>query len=171
MPTSSSIGSSVFQAALTVLTDERNERFRYHGGSVKYRKSIEIDAEPAKVWAALIDVERWPGWMGTNAEVKMVDAGVLHLGSRIHVSQPDLGTSTWTVTKWDPEQTFCIESGGFLMKTSYERRVEIVDSARSRATVTVTHSGPLNWPGRFLFAKQQDAYLQAELETLKGLSE
>lgn len=68
--------------------------------------TVDIDALPAKVFAVLCDVERWPEWTSTMSSVRRVDRGRFALGSIAQVRQPRLRAAVWQVTKFEDERNF-----------------------------------------------------------------
>lgn len=65
---------------------------------MKVEHAIHVAAPPDAVWAATVDVERWPEWMPTMDRVKRVDAGPFDVGSSARIKQPGLPETEWTVT-------------------------------------------------------------------------
>ena len=51
---------------------------------------IEINASPDRVWAVLVDVERWPEWMASYTSVDLLREGPLTIGIEARVRQPGL---------------------------------------------------------------------------------
>ena len=69
---------------------------------VRFDIEIEINAPPDRVWAALVDVERWPDWMASYTSVERLSQGPLTVGSAARVRQPGLSAATYTVTELVP---------------------------------------------------------------------
>jgi carbon monoxide dehydrogenase subunit G len=70
-----------------------------------------IDRPPADVFAALIDVERYPEWLIASGIVRVerLDPGALAVGSRLRISQTVAGRSTvldGSVTEMAPAARF-----------------------------------------------------------------
>ena len=42
-----------------------------------YEESIEVDADPQRVWEVLIDVEFWPEWTPSMTTVEVISPGPL----------------------------------------------------------------------------------------------
>ena len=72
--------------------------------------SVVIEAEPEKVWAEIVDVERWHEWTESITSIELLSDGPLHEGSRARVKQPRLLTATWEVTEIDDGHGFTWES-------------------------------------------------------------
>ncbi len=64
--------------------------------------TIDIDADAARVWEILSDVERWPEWTPTVTSVERLDRRPFGVGSRFRIRQPKLPTAVWTVTTLEP---------------------------------------------------------------------
>ena len=60
-----------------------------------FRYEVEIRVSPARVWAVLLDVERWPEWTTSVTRVQRMDLGPLTLGSRTRIWQPRLMPAVW----------------------------------------------------------------------------
>lgn len=72
--------------------------------------STAIDAPQDVVWAATIDVERWPQWMPTVQSVKRLDSGPFQRGSAAMIKQPGLPEAKWVVTAMTPGERFTWET-------------------------------------------------------------
>jgi carbon monoxide dehydrogenase subunit G len=64
--------------------------------TIKVETETRIARPPATVFAALVDVERYPAWLIASGIVKVerLDAGPLAAGSRVRISQTVAGRST-----------------------------------------------------------------------------
>jgi uncharacterized membrane protein len=103
---------------------------------MNYQVSISIDAPAERVWAELIDVERWPRYTASMDSLERLDHGPFQLGSRARIKQPGLPPLVWTVTEFQPlhEFTWTITSMGLTTVASH--RI----SANAAASVTLTLS-------------------------------
>ncbi len=70
------------------------------------RSELLIQAEPERVWALTLDVERWPELTPTMTEVVRLDDGPLAVGSRARITQPGQRPATWTVSRLEPGVAF-----------------------------------------------------------------
>jgi uncharacterized protein YndB with AHSA1/START domain len=73
---------------------------------MQYEIDVDIDAPQETVWAVLTDVERWPAWTTSTAEVRRLGDGEFRGGSTARVKQPWLPASVWTVTEYEPGKYF-----------------------------------------------------------------
>ncbi len=77
----------------------------YH--MVQITVSVDIDATADRVWAALTDVDAYPRWnRGVTRIERVPGTRGLAPGDRVRITQPRLGTATWTVTRLDPGTRF-----------------------------------------------------------------
>src|SRR3954453_10587572 len=68
--------------------------------------TIDIQAPPDRVWAAVRDIERWPEWTPTVISVRPLDPGQLAVGSRAIVRQPKLLPARWQITELEEGRSF-----------------------------------------------------------------
>jgi len=74
-------------------------------------RSIDIAAPPGAVWAALVDVEKWPTWASQFERLDRLEAGPLALGSTVRCKTTDRqDTSDWVVTGYEDGRSFTWES-------------------------------------------------------------
>jgi hypothetical protein len=66
----------------------------------RYARSINIGVPPADVWAAMVDVERWPVSASQFRRLERLDAGPLAAGSRVRVKPKGMPGSVWQVTEF-----------------------------------------------------------------------
>jgi len=72
----------------------------------RYARSIRIGAPPGDVWAAMVDVERWPVWASQFKRLERLDAGPLAAGSRVKVKPKGVPGSVWQVTEYEEGHSF-----------------------------------------------------------------
>jgi len=63
---------------------------------MKFSASAEINATPAKAWALVNDVEKWPQWIPSLKKIEKVTGGPLGVGSQVLV----VARSLITVNLW-----------------------------------------------------------------------
>ena len=71
-----------------------------------FQFSIEIAAPPERIWAALMDVERWPEWTPTVNRAERLERNPLAVGSQTKILQPKLMPAVWRVTELDETTGF-----------------------------------------------------------------
>jgi hypothetical protein len=106
----------------------------------EFRRSIEIAAPSEKVWAATIDIERWPNWTPTVTRARRLGTGEMGVGSRVLIEQPKLPPSMWIVSELDPGRTLTLRSGLPGMRVIAHHRLEPVE-AGCRVTLSVRFEG------------------------------
>jgi hypothetical protein len=108
-----------------------------------FRHIVEIQVPTARVWSALLDVERWPEWSTSVTRVQRLDIGPLTLGSRTRIWQPRLLPAVWRVTSLDQKrQTFAWTTTSLGVKILARHEVEAIGSL-SRVTLSLDYSGIL----------------------------
>ena len=93
---------------------------------------LDILAPPARVWAVLMDVDRWPEWTPTVIRVKRLDPAPLRIGSCTRIRQPKLLPAVWQVTQLDEEE------GIFIWRSRFPGIV-IAAGHHVEATTTGSH--------------------------------
>ena len=66
-----------------------------------FRYTVEVFAPPERIWAVLVDVDRWPEWTPTVTRVERLEEGPLAVGSQTKIWQPQLTPVVWRVTVLD----------------------------------------------------------------------
>src|SRR3972149_8090737 len=72
----------------------------------RYARSIHIEAPPADVWAAIVDVETWPAWASQFKHLERLDAGPLAPRSRVRVRPKGMPEAVWQVTDYEEGRSF-----------------------------------------------------------------
>jgi hypothetical protein len=108
-----------------------------------FEHSTDIPAPVSTVWAATIDIERWPGLTPTVTAVERLDGGPIRMGSRARVRQPGQPKRVWTVTNLEPVHLFAWATNAFgLRMVAYHELTELApDVTRNRLTVDL--AGPM----------------------------
>jgi len=132
--------------------------------------TIDIQAPPDRVWAAVRDIEHWSEWTPTVISVRPLDPGSLAVGTRAIVRQPKLLPARWQVTEIEEGCSFSwITRGPGILVTA---RHSIEDAANgSRATLSLDFSGPLGPLCARLTRGLSARYLAIEARGLKKRAE
>jgi uncharacterized membrane protein len=132
--------------------------------------TIDIQAPPDLVWAAVRDIEHWSQWTPTVISVRSLDPGPLAMGTRAMVRQPKLLPACWQITELEEGRSF----------TWITRRPGILVTARhsiegatncSRAMLSLDFSGPLGPLCARLTRGLNARYLDLEARGLKKHAE
>ena len=104
-------------------------------------RSIDIDAEPARVWSVMTDIERWPAMTASVSGVALLRPGPLAVGSEARITQPRFGTRVWRVTAVDPGRSFTWESAGVGARMVATHAITPRGGAGSTVKLSVDSSG------------------------------
>jgi uncharacterized membrane protein len=139
--------------------------------STRFDIAVEIQARPERVWAVLVDVERWPEWTVSVSSVQRVDQGPLRVGSRTKVVQPKLRPAQWVVTELD-------EKAGNFTWANRSPGIQVVGGHRlephgnwTRATLSLEFSGLLAPLIVWLYGALSRQYMAAEANGLRARAE
>lgn len=132
--------------------------------------TVTIAAPPERVWAVVVDVERWPERVPTVEAVERLDPGPLGVGSRSRVQQPRLPSAVWTVTDLTDGSSYTWQSSSPGATVTAAHVVE-PHPAGSRLTLAVTVTGPLAWIGWLLTRSLTTRYVETEAASIKMASE
>ena len=102
--------------------------------------SVNIEAEPARAWAVMTDVEAWPEWTASVTAVQRLDAGELRPGAEARIKQPRLPAATWRVTAVDPGRAFTWEAQVRGVRSVATHRIEPA-GAGARVTLVLEQHG------------------------------
>ncbi|MGW6445696.1 SRPBCC family protein [Lentzea sp. NPDC055074] len=132
--------------------------------------TITIAAPPERVWAVLIDVERWPERIPTVDSVELLDTGPFVVGSRARLRQPKLPEAVWTVTELTEGTSYTWESRspGVLGVASHV--VEPHENG-TRLTLALSVSGPLAGVGWLLTKARARRYVETEAASIQRVAE
>ena len=131
---------------------------------------IEIAAPPARVWAVMADLKRWPAWTASIASVTMRGAMVPGIGSEVRVRQPKLLPSTWMITDWRPNAGFTWVTQRMGVRAVGVHAIEPTTSG-SRVTLSLTFEGVLAPLVAAVAGDLTMRYIQMEANGLKAASE
>lgn len=132
--------------------------------------TIDIQAPPDRVWAAVRDIEHWSEWTPTVISVRLLDPGPLAVGTRATVRQPKLLPVRWQVTELEEGRSFTwITRGPGILVTA---RHSIEGAANgSRVMLSLDFSGPLGPVCARLTRGLNARYLDLEARGLKKHAE
>ncbi|WP_107773706.1 SRPBCC family protein [Nocardioides sediminis] len=132
--------------------------------------TVTIDAPPHRVWAVLVDVERWPERIPTVTAVERLDAGPLAVGSRTRLEQPRLPAAVWTVTELaeGSSYTWVSRSPGATITAAH---VVEPHPDGSRLTLAVTVSGPMSAIGWLMTRSLTKRYVETEAASIRQVSQ
>ena len=128
--------------------------------------TIDIQAPPDRVWAAVRDIEHWNEWTPTITSIRPLDHVPIAVGTRAIVRQPKLLPARWQVTEVDEGRSFTwVTDGPGILVTA---RHSIEDTANgSRVTLSLDFAGPLGLLAAHLTRGLNTRYLDLEARGLK----
>lgn len=113
---------------------------------ISFVNTIDIEREPADVFAYLSDLEHTPEWNWAITETRMITPGPTSVGSRYEQTRsvPRPGVETIEITNLEPNRRIGVAGtlGPFEARLSYEL-VPTDVGTRLRNTVELEPSGPL----------------------------
>ena len=134
------------------------------------QRTVTIVAPPDRVWAMVIDVERWPERIPTVDAVERLDAGPLAVGSRTRLEQPKLPSAVWTVTEWADGSSFTWESKSPGVTVTATHVVEPHPDG-SRLTLALKVSGLMSGIGWLMSRSVTKRYVETEADSIKTAAE
>ena len=132
--------------------------------------AVTIAAAPERVWAVVVDVERWPELIPTVDAVQRLDAGPLAVGSRTRLEQPKLPTAVWTVTELTDGSSYTWESKSSGVTVTATHVVE-PHREGSRLTLALTVSGLMSGIGWLMSRSVTTRYVEMEAASIKSAAE
>jgi uncharacterized membrane protein len=135
-----------------------------------FHMTIEIQAPPDRVWAAMSDIERWSEWTATIISIRPLDPGPIAVGTRATVRQPKLLPARWQVTELDEGHSFAWTTLGPGIHVTARHAVDGAGNS-SRVTLSVDFSGPLGPLAARLTRRLNARYLDLEARGLKKHAE
>ena len=132
--------------------------------------TVTIAAPPERVWAVIVDVERWPERIPTVDAAERFDDGPLAVGSRTRLRQPKLPTAVWTVTELTEGSSYTWQSSSPGVTVTASHVVEPHPDG-SRLTLAVTVSGLLSGIGWLMTRSLTKQYTETEAASIKTAAE
>jgi len=137
---------------------------------MEIEQTVAINALPAKVWAALINVENWPSWTKSVETVKRLDANAFGMGSEAQVKQPKLPAFVWKVVEFEPGAFFAWEVNARGVRSYGGHRISPTDGGCT-VTLTIRQNGPMAWLAALLYGGMSRRYVDMEAQGLKRYCE
>ena len=136
---------------------------------MNYEYTVEINADAAKVWEILHDVERWPEWTTSMTSVEVLDKP-LAVGSRVKIKQPKLRPATMTVSSLDHNKSFSWTSDSPGMHSEADHEIA---SSSSGSTVTLRFAltGAIGSVAGLFYGSLIKRYVETEGNGLKARAE
>lgn len=69
-------------------------------------KSIEIDAEPSKVFSVLSNLENWNLWTKSISKISFLENSKFFVGGKVEIIQPKMPSAIWVITEINENQSF-----------------------------------------------------------------
>ena len=133
---------------------------------MRYETSTTTSAEPARLWAVVADVEKWPEWIEVYQEVRRAESGELSLGDSAYVKQRGLAGGEWTVTELDEGRAFAWESRQPGVRMVGRHVVAAEPGGGSRLTLALEMTGWGSGVAGVLTGKKARAYVDLECARL-----
>ena len=134
------------------------------------KHTVTIAAPPERVWAVVVEVERWPERIPTVTSVERLDEGPLAIGSRTRLEQPKLPTAVWTVTELTEGSSYTWESKSPGITVTAAHLVE-PHADGSRLTLSVTISGLMSGIGWLMTRSLTKKYVETEAASITSAAE
>src|SRR5690242_20380028 len=129
---------------------------------MRYQTRTTTTAEPARLWAVLSDVDRWPEWIETYEEVRRQQTGPLTLGEVAHVKQRGLAGGDWTVTQLEEGRVFTWEKRQPGLHMVGRHRVSAEPGGGSRLDLSFVRTGALSGSMALLLGRKVRRYVDLE---------
>jgi uncharacterized protein YndB with AHSA1/START domain len=134
---------------------------------MRYEIEVDIDAAPDAVWAVLADVERWPEWTPSMTLVRRLEDGPFGVGSRVRVRQPRLPQAVYTITEYEPGQTFSWAARSSGVTTVGGHHVVPHEDGHATVRLTLDQTGVLAPLVGLFAARLARRYVALEAEGLR----
>lgn len=132
---------------------------------------VDIEAPAGLVWGVFSDVERWPEWTASVAQLVALDGPALAVGHRFEIKQPRMPKLVWEVTELAPgaSWTWVQRSPGGL---TVARHDVVAESDRTtRVRQQLDQRGPIGALVGLFMRGMTRRYLDLEAAGLKARSE
>jgi hypothetical protein len=137
---------------------------------MRYETSVTTTAEPARLWAVVSDVEKWPEWIEVYEEVRREGSRDLKLGDTAHVKQKGLAAGDWTVTELEEGRVFAWESRQPGVRIVGRHVVSAGPAGGSRLTLGLEMTGWASGVVGLLMGRRSRAYVDLECARLTSVA-
>jgi carbon monoxide dehydrogenase subunit G len=134
--------------------------------TTRFTVDVPIQATPARVWAVLREIERWPEWTPTVAKIEPVGSRAFEVGARVKIHQPKLLPATWQITEVDEGRAFTWVMRGLGVRVSGRHEVRAGERG-SHATLSLEFSGFLGPLVARIYGRLNERYLAMEAAGLR----
>jgi uncharacterized membrane protein len=131
---------------------------------------IDIAAAPGRVWQVVTDVESWPRISASMRDVRRLDSGPLHVGSRARIKQPGLPVLVWEVTDLAEGTSFSWVARTPGVDATGMHQIDATADG-SRLTLTMTWTGVFGGLAGALAGKRTRKSLEMEAAGTKASAE
>jgi hypothetical protein len=133
-------------------------------------ESRTVEAEPARLWALVADLERWAELLPTVDAVRRLDGpGEIGVGSRFELRQPGLPRAVYEVREWAPGRSFTWIATAPGVTTVAVHAVTPLGSG-SLLALRLEWRGPLAVPVRWLYGAKTARMVAQEADTFARLA-
>jgi hypothetical protein len=135
-----------------------------------HQRKVRIEAPVERVWAVLVDIERWHEWTASVTRIERLEDRPLGLGSRVRMEQPKLRPAVWTVTEWRPDSGFVWEARAPGVRTIGGHHLAAIDGG-CEVTLDLRFDGGLGGVAGMLYGGLTERYVGFEAAGLKARAE
>jgi uncharacterized protein YndB with AHSA1/START domain len=135
-----------------------------------FQIAVDIRAPVERVFAVMLDVERWSEWTASIRGIERLDSGPFAVGSRVRIRQPRVRTAIWTVTGLQPPHSFTWTTKSLGVSATGVHSVWPAP-AGSCAELRLAFEGPLAGLIARVGRRLVEHYLALESQGLKARSE
>ncbi|MEK8107371.1 SRPBCC family protein [Micromonospora sp. M12] len=133
---------------------------------MRFEADTEIAADAERVWAVLVDVQRWPEWTDSVTAAER-GAGPFAVGATARLTQPKLRPAVWRVTELTERRDFTWVSDSPGVRTTGEHRLSPLPDGRTRVELAIVQSGPLAGLIGWLYGGLLRRYVRMEADGLR----
>ena len=133
---------------------------------MRYETSTTTTADPARLWAVVSGVERWPEWIDVYEEVRRTSSGPLAVGATARVKQKGLAAGDWKVSELEEGTVFAWESRQPGVRIVGRHLVSPEPDGGSRLTLQLEMSGWMSGVMSVLLGRKSRSYVDLECARL-----